>query len=178
MSSKQTGISLALLAALGGAWPGCHRDPTQGYTLTSPHRRGVRSVAVEMFTRGKDVYRRGLEIRLTEAVKKQIQSHTPYRLAGEGTADTLLTGTIERVSQRVMSFNPETSSPRELEMVLVVSLRWTDLRNGKVLTKHKGLRAAGPYIPAPPFDQDFFQGSEEAINALARRIVEQMEAEW
>ena len=166
------------MAVLAAVIAGCNTDPTKGYTLANQYHQGVDSVAVDVFTRAKDVYRRGLEFRLTEAVVKQIELDTPYKVTDRSRADTLLTGTIVGISQQVMSVNPDTERPRELQMVITVSIRWQDLRTGKIIRTENNIRASGRYIPPVPFREDFFQGSEEAINRLAVRIVEAMEAEW
>ena len=171
-------VALALCAVVAGGTCSCSSDPTQGYQVGNLHRPGIRSVAVPAFTRAKDVYRRGVEIRLTEAVVKQIQTHTPYTVTTRGRADTVLTGTLEQISQRVLNSDTDTGRTRELEMILVVSIRWKDLRTGEILLERKNLRAAGAYIPPAPLSEDFFQGSQDALNRLARRIVETMEADW
>jgi len=164
---------LALAATLGG----CNADPTQSYTLASQYPEGIRTVAVKIFTRGPNVYRRGLEFRLTEAVIKHIELNTPYKVVDKEQADTELTGTITGVSQRTMSMVKDVSSPREKEVLISASMQWQDLRKGEILRQSK-VRAAGSYIPLAPFEEDFFQGSEAAIDKLARRIVEEMENEW
>jgi len=171
-------VGLALCAMIAGGMPGCGSDPRQGYRVGNLYRPGIESVAVPVFTRGKDVYRRGVEIRLTEAVVKHLQTHSPYQVTTRGRADTVLTGTIEQISQRVLNSDTDTGRTRELEMIIVASIRWKDLRTGKILLEQKNLRAAGSYIPPAPLSEDFFQGSQDALNRLARRIVEKMEADW
>jgi len=162
-------------AALTG---GCSTDPTRGYTLASQYDAGIKTVAVPIFTRAKDVFRREIEMRLTEAVIKKIELDTPYKVVDKGRADTELRGTLELVSQRVLSNNPDTGLPREIEVTLTVSFTWTDLRSGKVIKQVQNLHQAGVYIPPSPLGEDFFQGSEDAVNRIAQRIVEQMESDW
>lgn len=169
---------LFLLLAGAASCVGCNNDPRQGYTLASQYRPEVKSVVVEAFTRGPELYRRGLEMRLTEAVVKRIAGYTPYKIVYKGQADTKLTGTVEQVSQRVLSSHPDTGGSREMEMIVVVSFRWQDLRTGNILAEEKNIRAAGGYIPLAPFNEDFFQGSEAALNNMAIKIVEKMEAPW
>ena len=181
---------LALIATgalLAGALStsGCSNDPTRGYTLNSQYPDDVKTIHVPIWHRGKGVYRRGLEMRLTEALVKRVQQDTPYKVTGKSRAETELRGTIDNVSQRVLSFNPDTGRPREKEITLTVSFAWTHLGSGKVLKRQKNFRQSGTYIPpeplgeAPePLGEDFFQGSEDVINRLARRIVEQMAEEW
>jgi len=178
MNLIPTRIAGALAIGLLLATAGCSSDPTKGYTLKSQYVEGVKTVHVPIWHRGKQVYRRGLEMRLTESIIKCMELDTPYKATGKDRADTELIGTIERVSQRVLSYNPDSGMPREKELTVTVSFTWTDLRNGKVLARRKNFRQAGTYIPPEPFGEDFFQGSEDVMNKLAKRIVEQMEADW
>ncbi len=178
MKARTTVGGIAALAlALGAVLGGCNADPTKNYTLASQYPDDVRTVAVQIFTRGPNVYRRGLEFRLTEAVIKHIELNTNYKVVDKEHADTEMTGTITGVSQRTMSMVKDVSNPREKEVLISASMQWQDLRSGDVLRRSK-VRAAGSYIPLEPFEEDFFQGSEDAIDKLARRIVEEMENEW
>ena len=178
MSKTATKIVCLLLAGpvLGAC--GCASDPTQGYTVKSQYPTNIRTVAVPIWTRGKEVFRRELELQLTEAIIKRLELSTPYKVVDKTRADTELRGTIDGVSQRVLSFNPDSGEPREKEITYSVSFTWTDLRSGKVLAKRKAFRQAGVYIPPAPFGEDFYQGSEDVINKLAQRIIEQLQAEW
>ena len=165
----------ALLAMLAGAMlTGC------GYTGKSLYPSDVRTVAVPMWKRGPHVYRRDLEIELTRALVNRIESATPYKVVDRTRADTELTGTIESIQQRVLSFNPDTGRPRELEMTFTVSFIWRDLRPGKgdIRVQETDFSVAAVRIPDEPIGQDFFLGRQELYDDLARRIVEKMEEDW
>jgi len=165
----------ACTAALAG---GCSADPTKGYSLASQYDTGIKTVCVPIWTRGRNVYRRGLEMNLTEAVVKKIELHTPYKVVDKNRADTELRGSLDLVSQRVLSFNPDDGLPRETEITMSVSFTWTDLRSGKTIRQITNLRQSDVYISPSPLNEDFFQGSEDTINRLAQRVVEQMAADW
>jgi len=167
----------ALLA--GALWmTGCSEDPTQGYTLKSQFPDDIRTVHVPLWHRGRNVYRRGLEMRLSEAIIKRLELDTPYKTTSKDRAHTELTGTIDTISQRVLSFNPDSGLPREKEITMTVSFTWTDLRTGRDIVRRTNFRQSGTYIPPAPLSEDFFLGSEDVVNKLAQRIVEQMAAEW
>ncbi len=163
-------IVMIILPALAAA--GC------GYTMDSPYPAEYKTVSVPIWHRGRGVYRRELEMRLTEAIVKQIELKTPYKVVSRPRADTELTGTIDTVEQRILTYDTDTGRPRELELTIYVTFRWKDLRNGKTIVKRANFSTAGTYITHEPFSRDFFQGSEDVINKLARRIVEQLEKGW
>lgn len=169
-------VSAGLLAAAMLA--GCSADPEVGYSFKSPYPETIDTVAVDIFTRGNNVYRRELEFRLTEALAKRIEQVTPYKVTDKTRADTLLSGRIDRVEQQILSTNPDTGRPRELEITYVLSYTWKDLRTGKVMVDHSNYRVAGTYIQHRTLNEEFFEGSEDVSNRAARRIVETMESDW
>ena len=171
-------LSLLFLCALcGSSVLGCSGDPSKGYTTNSMFPDTIKTVAVSMFDRNKDVYRRDVEIRLTEAIQKRVQQNTPYRLAKRGRADSELTGELIKISQQVLSYNGTTGQANEIEAVLTINFTWKD-RHGNILVKRENFQVSGTYIPSFPFNENFFQGSEDIINKTAMLIVEQMESDW
>ena len=166
---------LAAAAALGGC---ANADPTRGYTLRSQYRQGIETIAVPIWRRAAGEYRRGIEIRLTESLVKRIESETPYKVVDRKAADTLLEGTLRSVRQHVLSFDPRSGRAREVQARFLVDFTWKDLRTGKVLVARKRFPVTAEYIPEAPFGEDFFLGSEDALNKLAQRIVEQLTEPW
>lgn len=149
-----------------------------GYTTASQYPTDVETVFVPIWTRGQDVYRRDLEMRLTEAIQKEIVKTTDYKITTRAKADTELSGRIERISQQVLSKNPETGLSRELEVTFHLSFTWKDLRNGRIRKEVTNFKVSDSYVTDPALREGFFEGSESAINRAARRIVEQMESDW
>ena len=158
--------------------PGCADDPRQGWVWGDLYAQDVETVAVEMFTLSDQVYRRGHEMQLTEAVAKHIQADTPYRLATRAKADTLLTGQVELITQRILSPNPDTGRPRELELTYHVSFRWLDLRTGLVRKEVRTLPMAVSYVSHEPIDESFNQASMTVMDQLGDRIVESLQRDW
>ena len=171
-------LIIALPALALAALAGCSNDPHSGYTFQSPYPSTVKTVAVPMWNRGRMVYVRNLEMRLTEAIVKNIELLTPYKVTDPSRADTRLTGSIDLVEQQVTSYNSDTGMPREKLVTITVSFVWKDLRTGKELVKRSRFSEAGVFLPSAPLDEDLFQGAEDTVNRLARRIVEELEAEW
>jgi hypothetical protein len=177
-SAKSLVISAVLVVPIVVWIAGCSSDGRGGYTTSSQYRPGIQTVAVDVWGRGKDVYRRDIEMRVTEAVVKRIEQDTPYKVTVKSRADTLLVGTIDSVEQRTLSFSTDTGLPRETELMFTISFVWKDLRTGKTLVEKKAMTVSGRYTREDPITEDFFQGSENVINRLARQVVEQMEQPW
>jgi hypothetical protein len=171
-------LTLAVLAAGGLAQAGCSSDPTMGYSTRSMYRENISTVAVPIWTRGSAVYRRDVERRLTEAIIKRLELDTPYKVVDKSKADTLLEGELTGYGQRVMSFDPATGNPRDIEVTLFVNFSWTDLRTGEILVHKEKFRATGVYYPTAPFAEDPYLGAEDALDQLSRRIVESLEKPW
>lgn len=171
-------LSLSLaVAALACPW-GCSSDGHSGYTMESPYRHGISTVAVPIWQRGSKEFRRDIEIQLTDALVKTIQAETPYRIVDRTKADTILEGTLVRITQHVLSFDPNNAQAREIEITMIVDFTWKDLRTGRILAEKKNFRASSTYIPLEPFSEDFFLGNQDVLNKIALRIVEQMQEPW
>ncbi len=170
----QLGAGLLALSGLAGG-TGC------GYTVGAPYATDIRTVHVPTFLCSD--FRRGYELQLTEAVQKQIQLRTPYRLAKEPGADTRLTGRIVSIDKRVPNQN-RLDDPRELELSIGVEVKWEDLRSGRVINQQtvplagNAAQLLGNTSFAPEAGQSLATGTQETVSILARQIVELMEVPW
>jgi outer membrane lipopolysaccharide assembly protein LptE/RlpB len=162
-------LGCLLLAGALAALAGC------GYSSESLYPTQYKTVHVPIWTRGKDVYRREQEERLTEAIQKRIEGYTPYKLAKKGQADTELTGSLDQINQRPLSINSDTGYAREIEVTFIVSFKWVDIATGKVLAERTNFRVASTYFPESPLNENYFEGTEDVIDRVAARVVEQME---
>lgn len=153
-----------------------------GYMIGGGYNTDIATVEVPMFT--SQSFRRGLEFQLTEAVQRQIKDRTPYRLASAPFADTRLTGNIVSLSKRPLTFTPG-DEPRELQLSYAVEVTWTDLRSNRGVLYQDVIEIPPDLVHlvadaefAPEVGGSLATGNQEAIDRLARRIVEMMEAPW
>ncbi|NOX56729.1 MAG: LptE family protein [Planctomycetes bacterium] len=157
------------------AFPGC------GYVVGNGFPAEVRSVYVPVFQ--SDSFRRGIELQLTEAVQKEIQKRTPFRLVDRPWADTELTGRIVDVRKDVLG-ETANDDPRELQLSLAVEVTWRDLRTGRVLAQQQvPLEPSTVQLIAhsqfsPEIGQSYATAMQQAVDGLARRIVNMMETPW
>src|SRR5437016_261337 len=96
------GVLALALAAGCNSWDG-HFDFI-GYTTRPMYDTGIRTVRVPIFRNMTLV--QGLEFELTEAVIREIEAKTPYKVKQEaGYADTELIGTIVNTTKAVTNVN-------------------------------------------------------------------------
>jgi len=156
-----------------------------GYIVGGPYRQDVRTVHVPIFT--SPSFRRDVEMQLTEAVHREIQKQTPFRLAKAHEADTKLTGRI--ISIRKASLG-ETAfdDVREAQYEMVVQVTWEDLRYGTPPTDP--IQSTIPLSPsdvitltstgdfAPELGQSMATARQRTVDNLARQIVQLMQTQW
>lgn len=151
-----------------------------GYMIGGPYDQQIRTVEVPIFEATS--YRRGLDLQLTEAVQKQIQQRTPFRVVKDG-GDTRLTGRIIDLKKSVLG-ETRNDDPRELQVNLALEVVWEDLRAGKVLAQEQfpltpgmaALRSQAEF--APEVGQSLATATQQSLNQMARQVVDLMETPW
>jgi hypothetical protein len=122
---------MGLLAALCLLLPACESDghfTVLGYTTRPNYNKDIKTVRVTIFK--NDTYMKGLEFALTEALIKEIEWKTPYKVVpGWESADTELTGTIVAGTKNAVLFTP-LGEVRDADTTLTVQVVWRDLRPG------------------------------------------------
>ncbi len=143
------------------------------YTQGMPYPDKVQSVYVEMF--GSRSLRRGAEYTLTDAVCKQIEVQTPYKIISDRSrADSVVYGEIVSLNDSILATEPRLGTAIEKEARLEVVFSWKDLNSGKMYVEQKTIRASADYTAG----QDFGYGTDIAVNKAARAIVESMRIGW
>lgn len=172
---KRRGRRNLLKAALAAALAGC------GYSTRPMYPVGPDGGTVFVPVFQSKSFRRGLEFQLTEAVIKEIEKKTPYKVVRADNADTTLKGEIKTVRKRRLFQTPE-NEPRDLEFSLAIDIEWRDNRTGELLCRGEAdaspmlVRSAATY--APELGQTTATAEQEAINKLATQIVAMMEEPW
>jgi len=168
------GWGLALAASL--ALHGCASDPTKGYSLQSTYRTDVRTVMVPIFE--NKTFERDLQFELADALIKEIEATTPWKVASGRTADTALEGSITEVSLRQLSRSRTTGLTQEGVVSLTVTFEWRDLRTGQPIVRRESFTASGLFHPSQGVGEPIEIGRYAAIQALARDIVSELRSPW
>lgn len=145
-----------------------------GYSSEPLHRTTIRTVYVEMF-QSKE-FRRGIEFQLTEALRKQIDRATPYKNTSPEKADTVLSGEVLEWRESTIGRDFIGNLPRETAATLAIRYRWQDMRTGKLLVDQPKLVTTIQYVR--PTGETAYDGHEDAVNKLARMVVNSMETPW
>lgn len=172
-----TAWCLALAAATIAAI-GCAPYRFGSQTLFPP---GIRTVHVPVVR--NDTFRHDLGIRLTEAIVREIETRTPYKVTGDPAADSTLTVRVVSETKNVLT---ETSDddPRALDASVSVRATWTG-RQGQLLMNNRVVPGAAGEITfgqdsrfVPEAGQSIDTATQAAIEQLAQRIVSEMEVRW
>ncbi len=140
-----------------------------GYSREGLYFKDIRSIAVEGF--GNKTFYQGVEFALTEAVIKEIELRTPYKVTARTIADSILTGEITRIDQRPRSRREQGGMVQDVEYQIVVNFEWKDVRSGEVLRQRLGLMVSSGFIPAMQVGETLTRGQNRTVQRAAERIV-------
>lgn len=165
-------LCLAVVPIMGG----CSSDPSRGYAFAEPYDASVRTVGVPVFA--NQTFARGTELTLTDAIIKQIQQQTPWRVVSPERADTVIEGVITNAELGVLSNDPRTGLTQEQTYRLTIRFSWRDNRTGETRVARENFTATGVFAPARGAGERIEVGQRDAIDELARDIVATMRSAW
>ncbi|HZZ27823.1 MAG TPA: LptE family protein [Pirellulales bacterium] len=127
-------------------------------------------------------FRPGLGEALTEAIGKQIEKETPYKVVGSPNADSVLTAKLVRDTKRVTDLN-RFDEARDTEVNYQVQVTWIN-RKGDVIyngavplpPEFTTIGASAQYIPE--YGQSYATSEYQVVEKLAKQIVDLMERPW
>jgi hypothetical protein len=169
-------IPIAVLGLILGS--GCAGYQVGNSSLYSPQ---IRTVYVPIFE--SDSFRRNLGERLTEAVTKEIEDTTPYKVVGTPGADSTLLGRITSDTKRVVVENYY-DDPRQIDVELQVQVSWTDGRGSPICPPQsiplapELVAVSGGSALFPEVGQSMATAQQQAIKRVAQQIVGMMETPW
>ncbi|RCS51896.1 hypothetical protein DTL42_10070 [Bremerella cremea] len=183
MPNQHTNRRNFLLAAAGMALANMTGCVHYQFGNRSLFRPDIHSVHVPIFK--SESFRRDLGERLTEQIIREIEDTSPYRIADAESADSVLRGTIVRDDKFVQGTNP-LDDPRILREDLQIQYEWYDQRGQLIrqpttvslsqILKTGTITARG--ILYPEVGQTIVTAQQEAIDAFAKQVVENMQAPW
>jgi hypothetical protein len=171
-------LQLLAVAALLGT-PGCAAFRFGNESLYAPD---VATVYVPMVE--SDSFRRDLGERLTEAIIKEIESKTPYKVVGTPDADSILSARLVSDRKRVTVEN-QNDDPRTIEIAMTADVSWMNRRSQPLAPPTTIPLPAELFMPMgqtasllPEAGQSVESQNQVAIERLAQQIVATMEEPW
>lgn len=155
---------------------GCDSASSGGYTSGVLYSKKYRSVAVPIFKNSSAD--RAIPMQLEDALVKEIESTTPYKITGEGRADTVLRGTISNVELSMLSQSLATGLTEEMAMKVTVDFEWIDMKTGKPIISRAGFQSSAVFVASLPNNQPIDLARFAVAEQLARDIVASLQGEW
>ncbi|MEO8272325.1 MAG: LPS assembly lipoprotein LptE [Aureliella sp.] len=167
-------LSVGLLFAVAG----CAGYQFGSASLYNPN---IRTIYIPIVR--NETFRPDLGVQLTEALQREVELQTPFKVVANPSADSTLTCRVTAQTKRVI-VEANTDEARAIENMISVELSWTD-RQGNLLMENR-------YVPQGELAFFFIQGSDyvpeagqsvatsqlRAVEQLAQQIVNQMEVRW
>ena len=174
----RTILAIILMALVLAPLAGC-----AAYRLGSQslYAADINTVYVPMIV--SDSFRRDLGERLTEAVVKEIELKTPFKVVGTPDADSVLSTRLLGDTKRVIVEN-KNDDPRVVEVNLSAEVTWLNRRRQPIcpptaLPMPPELLSIGQASSMiPEAGQSLVSSQQQAIERLAQQIVSTMEEPW
>lgn len=154
----------------------CTSNPSQGYASGAMYSSKFRSVAVPLFkNNGTD---RAVQFQLGDALVKEFEQMTPYKVTSEGRADTVLRGTITAVTMNMVSQSLGTGLPEEMAFGVTVDFEWLDMKTGKPIVSRAGFKSTAVFVASLPNNQPIDLARFAVAQQMARDIVASLQGDW
>jgi hypothetical protein len=140
----------------------------------------IHTVYVPMFE--SESFRRDLGEQLTEAVCKEIESRSPFKVVGTPNADSVLTGHIMADTKHALIREPNNEA-RNIEMGMIVQVSWADrrgniVRDGQVPLPPEMVSLSQTTQLIPEYGGSTVAAQQQVMKRLAKQIVDLMQLPW
>ena len=169
-------IRTLLCTAVVLAITGCGSDASKGWTIGTTYDTSIKTVAIPIVQ--NDTFDREVGYLLTKALIQQIETRTPWRVADETVADTLLEVKITNVDMRSLSSSRLTKLDQEMALELTTNWTWDRLDDNSTITGWDGMGTNGVFFPSNPLGERIELGRLQAVDLMAQAIVDRMAEAW
>lgn len=167
---------LLLVFLIAVVFSGCAADPTKGYSTASVFDRDIATISVPIFE--NDTFYRDIEFQLTEALIKEIERQTPYKVTSAVRADSAFSGRVREVELDRLSRSRRTGLAEEAVLSVTIDFEWRDLRTNQLLVERQSFSGHGLFVPSEPTSEPIELGRFAVVQQLAADIVGEMQAQW
>ncbi len=169
-------MRIAAGLSLAAAVTGCGTDPTTGWVIGTTYNTAYTTVAVPVVQNNS--FDREVGYLLTSALIREIETRTPWRVASETEADTLLEVTVTTVDLRALSQSRLTKLDQEVAVQLTTDWTWERLDDNSTITGWDGMGTTGVFLPSNPIGEPIELGRLQAVDLMAEAIVDRMATSW
>ena len=169
-------VGAPLLAAVVALATGCTQDPQDGWSMSWTHPERYRTITLPLFV--NDSWTRGLERELGRALVAEIESSTPWKVTGPGTADTVLRGTIRETELVPLSRSLSTGLSQEMLFKATIDFEWVDLVTGEPIVAREGFSASAVFFPSRPSMETVDLARFGVVRNLAVDLVDALRDDW
>ena len=135
------------------------------------------TIAVPVFD--NTTFSHGVEVELTEAIVKEVQRTTKWRVVDRqnGRHDSVQDHHRVR-AQTALHLVGKPGLVMEQGVELSVDFQWQDGRSGEVLIARKGFKSLQSFVPTRGTGERLELGQHAAVQELARSIVNELRSNW
>jgi len=174
--SKRAHGQLLLIGVMVALMTGC------GYTQRAVLPGGIETITVPTFRNAIPAeriftYRSGLEIDITNEVIKRFNFDGNLRVVREEKADAKLEGAIISYQQETLRYN-SLDRPEELRLHIVVDLKMFNLNTGELMWHEPNFSGSTLFEPNDEQGIRRITAANDAIEELARNIVNRVVEDW
>lgn len=170
-------ISAALGVLILSASAGC------GYTSKNALPENIKSIYVKTVVNQIDItqivtYKPGLEMDITNAIVRRLQRDGNLKVVKRPEdADVILESALIRFDQEGLRFSKLETS-QELRVFLVLSMKLIDAKAGQPLWEESNFSGDEEYFVSQIHDQSRDTAVDQAIERLARNVVDRIVEDW
>ena len=161
---------------VGSPFGNTDKDGFFGWHIGAPFDTSeVKTVFVYFKTQ---TFRRDLQLMLTEAVEKEIDMRTPYKVVGNpAKADSILRGVITLTDKNLVVEAP-TNLPREVNGSMTVWVNWTHDPETQFEKTRLPTQVTEVNNFVPEVGESTLSAYTQLCQSIAKQIVDMMEQPW
>ena len=160
-----------------------------GYTTKSLLPSDIKTIRVDNFKNAIQVeaeqsnlrmyrgYRPGMENDITRAVTNKFLTDGTLRIANESSADLILKSELIDFKRDALRYDTN-DNVEEYRVKLLVNMELTNNKTGAVMWKERGFAGETTYRTSGPLAKSEQAAVSDAVDDLARRIVERTVEAW
>ncbi len=153
-----------------------------GYTRHTTLPNNIKTIYVDTVKNDIPIdrlyaYQPGLEIKITNAIIRRLQVDGNLKVVEREQADAILEPVLIAFDQEGLRFS-RLESVQEYRLYVVLSMRLLDARSGKVIWEEPQFSGDADYFVSAEKALSQAQATDNAVERLARNVVDRIVEDW